>query len=398
MMVLPEIINTPWFLSVCEERINAESVKGKYLELCSPVILSRRQIRCLENPMADHVIKKIFHYIYDHPKVLYQVFTCNAVVTKDDPFTYAPVAIGGALIPVMKKLVESGVFLNHATDMLHYPPGIGPIIADMTPSLIGAAIGVGIIGALNLTRNIYKITHDQATFKWEENRKQWLKKVSRLSVLKDDNVLQYFLCTQTGEIPECPVRAPNNLTYNKSSIEEILDQGKTPKRCGRWFPKEDLRFDYAHANTVTIRMNEIIMAIRSFPQLLDKPFVPEFVRSYVKIREKVVVSLRNETGAYAKLVQDSSDYTDKVIAKKGPDERERILEVEKEHFAKMAHDMHVVNQSAVKVAVCTNNWIEKVGISLFGWAGVRKRIAYVDVLPVFFPNISKARDERLKIS
>lgn len=400
MMVLPETINLfPYVSSVCGERVEYQSVRKKYLELCSPAKLNRRQVKCLNDPLYDNVIKRIFDYIKDHPSVLYKIFACSGKeFTAEDACAIPSFGIVGALIPLVIQIAQNGGVLDPITEMIVYPAGISAVSPSIGPILIGAAIGASIILATNMTINIIKINRDQATRVWTETRKQWMMTDSELSVLKDDDVLRDFLCPITRDIPTCPVRAPNYLTYDRKAIEEMLDNGKVPPRCSQLFSKDDLVFDHSHANTICIRIKEITTAIFDDGKVLKLPHVHYFCSSYDKKRNMVVSELRNNTQGLAEIVKRSSDFSDKMIETKPIDEATRLIGLEKEHFKGIADEFKTVSRKSVKVAVCTNNWFEKIGISLFGWAGVRPRMEFVEVLPDLFPNISNERDKRLGIS
>ncbi len=400
MMVLPETINLfPYVSSVCGERVGYHSVRKKYLELCSPAQLNTKQMRCLSDPLRDNFVRKIFDYIKDHPSVLYKIFTCTGKkFTAEDACAIPAFGIVGALIPLVMQIAQAGGVLDPITEMIVYPAGITAVSPSVGPILIGAAIGASLILATNFTINTIHISRDQATKVWEERRKQWMMKDSELSVLKDDDVLKDFLCPITKDIPSCPVRAPNYLTYDRKAIEEMLDNGKIPPRCSQLFAKDDLVFDHSHANTICIRISEITSAIFQDERVPKLTHVPYFASSYDKKRNQVVAELRNNTQGLAELVQRSSDFSDKMIETRPLDEATRIIGLEKEHFKEMADEFKVVSRKSVKVAVCTNNWFEKIGISLFGWAGVKRRMEFVEVLPDLFPNISNARDKRLGIS
>lgn len=402
MIVAAETINrVPYVSCVGGQIVKYEPVREKYLELCSPVKFNRRQIQCLKDPEYDNFFRKAFDYIKDHPSVLYKIFSCSGQkFTEEDACVLPGSFILGAIIPTIIQIAQSGAIFDPVTEVLKYPIGVIPVAPDVTPILIGAAIGVGLILTANVTQNIYRLTKEQATIEWNLRRNEMIKYTSKWSVLKHDDVLKHFVCPITKDLPICPMRAPNYVTYDGDSLEDMLDHGIIPPKSHKLFDKTDLTFDYSHANTITMRIREIVNAIKFDSSLMRFPHMPDFVDAYTEKRQKVVSKVINQTAEVASLVSSSSDFTDKIISKHNDDEKQRdlILDAQKEYFKEMASDLKSVSRKAVKVAVCTNNWFEKIGISLFGWAGVKPTMEFVEVLPDLFPNVSNARSKRLGIS
>lgn len=405
MVVAEETINvTRYLATVNQGAVSYSKVREKYLELCSPAILNSRQITAIRDLTEEEsTVFRVYAYIKDHPKVLYKVFTCNGEgFSLDDVRAYGGAGfLGGMITRIFGTTYPpeiSGKWSPALGRFIHtLPPGTSLVFPSIETVLAGIGVSIAVVAAVNVSRNIYKISNSNAFNVWKQKRSKLMKNASVIRVLTEDNILKEFLCPITKDLPDCPVRAPSNFTYDRKAIEACLKNGLIPPKCNSLFDKKLLRFDFSHANTVIFRIEEIIQSIKRDPSFHEIGHLEELTDLLERRRGLMVQDRLNDKSVAVAIVQDHADRFSRIkdqskVSEKEEEEKRKNTEA---YYEDMARDFRVYRQKAKKVKVCTDWWDSTFFFKdLFSFLGFKRTFVEVDVMPDTFTNISTAANIR----
>lgn len=369
-------------ISLCHSLVDKDLVRKQYDLLCKPAKLNSMQIKALITPELDNSFYRMWDYIKENPSVLYKVTTCNGKsFTAEDLCAYGSAALCGAVIPGSKSLVNAGAVWCPIFEVLTVPPGVEVVPPSIGSVAVGVAIAVSVVATINITRNVINLYSSEELKVWGHIRKQTLIKMSRIRVLTEDDVLKDFVCPILGDIPDCPMRAPNHCTYDKRSIKKFIKENpsKCPPGGSILFDKSSLMFDFPYANTVLMRLEELIKTVKAVEKA---PLLEDFCHEYQLKRDLLSEKRMNSIGSSFSPIVECLAKTPQNAA-----DNQRNREVVLKYIGRAERNYSRITEMR-RVKVCTNTPFELLLISAFGWLGLKKSMKEVDVMPDDFKEIS----------
>lgn len=347
-----------------------DNVKNQYSKLFGQQHLNAKQLMAFKRPLKDNVISRVCAYVKDHPNVLLKVLNITELsgASVNSPnlgdlflnvFFYSMPFVAGMWTCLNHSFHIAGLPWDSVLERYILPSSFVP---NLSRAALAGAICVALVALAIISKNIYNISVSDTYGEWRSFRKVVLKKTSRKLVLTSDAFLINFLCPIKKDIPDCPVRAPNNCTYEKKRIIKWLNThpGKSRPEGGAIFHENDLVFDIGFANSVLDRINMLVTALSLNEGLKTLPHYDEFIGSYQKKRRKIAKHKNEYETACINTTADK--FKTKKISE----------ELYQSEFRSM-----ILNRNLRTVYVCTDNKIVSFLKSLFGIKKTMARIEYV---------------------
>lgn len=123
--------------------------------------------------------------------------------------------------------------------------------------LAGGILGLAVFEGAVICINLCRIFNDPAYTAWKERRAQILSDKAVEAFLAQDTILSLFLCPITGALPLIPAHTGHGITFDYHAAAALLDDGKLLPGINIPLSVADLRFDYAHVNSIIERLDSV---------------------------------------------------------------------------------------------------------------------------------------------
>lgn len=213
--------------------------------------LNASQQGIINKPYREGRLGRAVAYAIEHPEKAFGVlFPANGI--KKNIFAYA-IAEGCLLGSLLDGLILAAPFIGKA--------GVTCCLANLGKIHIAALV---VFESVVIAKNIHEISNSAAYNTWKNSRIILIKNNARLDFLRKDDILSHLFCPILKNIPEIPAKTSDNLTYDYySAVQWIVSHPNTPLPGSQVISRvEDLTFDYAHINSVIVRLSNLAQILK----------------------------------------------------------------------------------------------------------------------------------------
>lgn len=183
-------------------------------------------------------------------------YTKEGQLANHDPFWIKNKSDGGDVLSGAVSTVALNVGITAKITAVHC--GIAA-----SGALAGAAAGVSlaIMEGIVICVNIHRIRHSPEYLDWKKRREKIMTDQSIIEFLRKDEVMRYLFCPISNTLPKLSSRDQSDITYDYKSARKWMKThpGEAlPKSKIITNSKKELRFDYAHLNSIIARLDRLV--------------------------------------------------------------------------------------------------------------------------------------------